>query len=89
MKKKSFLNWQEARRLRGIELFHKGWKQSEIAEALGVSKRAVFQWIQKYKCDGLCPIFNSAAISFMLLNSITFSVREAISLASCSSVIFA
>lgn len=52
MKKKSFLNWQEARRLRGIYLHRKGWKQKEIADVLGVSKMAVSQWIKKFKMEG-------------------------------------
>jgi transcriptional regulator len=31
-------NWREGRRLRAFELKERGWKQSEIAEALGVSE---------------------------------------------------
>jgi transcriptional regulator with XRE-family HTH domain len=31
-------NWQEGRRLRAWELLQKGWKQPQIAEALGVTK---------------------------------------------------
>lgn len=30
--------WREGRRLRAWELHHKGWKQQEIAEALGVTQ---------------------------------------------------
>ena len=36
--------WMEARRLRAWELLQKGWKQIEVAEALGVSRGAVSRW---------------------------------------------
>jgi predicted transcriptional regulator len=36
-------DWKEGRRLRAWELSQQGWKQREIAEALGVSKAAVSQ----------------------------------------------
>lgn len=38
-------NWQEIRRFRAYELKKKGWKQREIAEALGVTEGAVSQWL--------------------------------------------
>ena len=31
-------NWRDGRRFRAIELHQKGWKQKDIAEALGVAK---------------------------------------------------
>jgi len=34
-------NWREGRRLRAFELKEQGWKQKQIAEALGVSEGAV------------------------------------------------
>jgi transposase len=40
-------NWREGRRLRALELKERGWKQSEIAEALGVSEGAVSQWMKR------------------------------------------
>ena len=43
----SFKDWKEARRKRAFELKEHGWKQCEIAEALGVSKAAVSQWMVK------------------------------------------
>ncbi|MBF0207599.1 MAG: transposase [Oligoflexia bacterium] len=52
MKKKSISNWQEGRRLRGIELYCKGWSQVSISAALGVSRTSVDRWIRKYKKDG-------------------------------------
>lgn len=39
-------NWREARRLRAFELKQAGWTQPEIAEALGVSRGAVRQWMK-------------------------------------------
>jgi transposase len=46
---KSFVNWREERRLRALSLYHAGWQQKSIAEALGVTKGAVSQWIKKAK----------------------------------------
>lgn len=40
-------DWREIRRMRAWELKQKGWKQKDIAEALGVSKGAVSQWIHQ------------------------------------------
>jgi transposase len=39
-------NWREGRRLRAFELQEQGWKQEEIAEALGVTEGAVSQWMK-------------------------------------------
>ncbi len=39
-------DWREARRLRAWELKEKGWSQKAIAEALGVSKAAVSDWMR-------------------------------------------
>jgi transposase len=36
--------WKEARRLQALSLKRKGWKQTRIAEALGVTQAAVSQW---------------------------------------------
>ena len=43
----SFKDGKEARCKRALELKEQGWKQCEIAEALGVSKAAVSQWMVK------------------------------------------
>jgi transposase len=43
----------EARRLRAWKLFQKGWKQSDVAEALGVTRGAVSQWISKARKGGV------------------------------------
>jgi transcriptional regulator len=36
-------NWREGRRFRALELSQMGWKQKDIALALGVTKGAVSQ----------------------------------------------
>ena len=41
----AFKDWREARRKRAFELKEQGWKQREIAQALGVSEAAVSQWM--------------------------------------------
>ena len=45
-------DWREARRQRAYELAQKGWKQKDIAEALGVSKGAVSQWLKQARAGG-------------------------------------
>jgi transposase len=46
-------NWREGRRLRALELKERGWKQTEIADALGVSEGAVSQWMKRAKEEGV------------------------------------
>lgn len=46
-------NWREGRRLRAWELRKAGWKLQEIADALGVTKGAVSQWLQRARAKGL------------------------------------
>jgi transposase len=45
-------NWREGRRLRAFELKVRGWKQTQIAEALGVSEGAVSQWMKRATEEG-------------------------------------
>ena len=40
-------DWNEGRRLRAWELKRQGWKQQDIAAALGVSASAVSQWCKR------------------------------------------
>jgi transposase len=42
-------DWREERRLRCLDLYKKGWRQRDIAEALGVTKGAVSQWVKIFK----------------------------------------
>jgi transposase len=46
-------DWREGRRLRAFELKQEGWKQQEIAYALGVSKGAVSQWMKRAQEQGV------------------------------------
>jgi transposase len=46
-------DWREGRRLRAWELKQEGWKQQDIARALGVSKGAVSQWMKRAKQEGM------------------------------------
>src|SRR3712207_8768606 len=46
-------NWREGRRLRAWELKQEGWKQQDIARALGVSKGAVSQWMKRAQQEGI------------------------------------
>ena len=45
-------DWREGRRLRGWELLQQGWKQQDVAGALGVTKGAVSQWARKGRDGG-------------------------------------
>jgi len=45
-------DWREARRFRAFELKQDSWKQTDIAEALGVSEGAVSQWMKKAREGG-------------------------------------
>ena len=45
-------DWKEGRRLRALELFEQGWKQVRIAEALGVTRGAVSQWLKRAREGG-------------------------------------
>jgi len=46
-------DWREGRRMRAWELHEQGWKQKDIAAALGVSEGAVSQWFKKAKTQGM------------------------------------
>jgi transposase len=46
MGKKKAKSWKEERRKRAWVLYQAGWKQKDIAEALGVTRGAVSQWIK-------------------------------------------
>jgi transposase len=46
-------DWREGRRLRAWGLKQEGWSQQRIAEALGVSKGAVSQWMKRARQGGV------------------------------------
>jgi transposase len=50
---KQATDWREGRRLRAWELKQQGWSQQEIADALGVSKGAVSQWMKRGREGGV------------------------------------
>src|SRR5215211_7456658 len=50
---KEAVDWREGRRLRAWELKKEGWSQQRIAEALGVSKGAVSQWMKRGREGGV------------------------------------
>lgn len=45
-------NWKEERRFHTLKLKKSGWKQSEIAIALKVSKGTVSQWFHEARAPG-------------------------------------
>jgi transposase len=45
-------DWREGRRLRALELYEQGWKAVRIAEALGVTRGAVSQWLKAAREGG-------------------------------------
>src|SRR3712207_9282831 len=45
-------DWREGRRLRAWELAQQGWKQKDIAAALGVTQGAVSHWLTQARADG-------------------------------------
>src|SRR6476646_9389931 len=47
------LDWREGRRRRAWELKEQGWKQQDIAAALGVTPGAVSQWLKRARERGI------------------------------------
>src|SRR5258707_2588289 len=47
------LDWREGRRRRAWELQQAGWKQQDIAAALGVTGGAVSQWLSRAQAEGV------------------------------------
>ena len=52
MVKDKTTSWKEERRKRAWALYQTGWKQKDIAEALGVTQGAVSQWIKRGRAGG-------------------------------------
>ncbi len=46
-------DWREGRRLRAFELKERGWKQTQIADALGVTEGAISQWMKRAREKGV------------------------------------
>ena len=51
--KEARLDWREGRRRRAWELKEQGWKQQDIAAALGVTPGAVSQWLKRAREQGV------------------------------------
>src|SRR5271167_1526185 len=51
-------DWREWRRLRALSLFRHGWKECDIAEALGASKGAVSQWLATARVGGRKALYS-------------------------------
>jgi transposase len=51
--KTSQLDWREGRRRRAWELKEPGWKQQDIATAVGVTPGAVSQWLTRAREEGV------------------------------------
>src|SRR4051812_11401923 len=49
---------REWRRLRAWELKQQGWKQRDIATALGVTEGAVSQWLSRARAGGVDDLHN-------------------------------
>jgi transposase len=55
------LAWREGRRRRAWELKQQGWKQQDIAAALGVTPGAVSQWLTRAHAQGVDALRRHAA----------------------------
>ncbi len=51
--KEARLDWREGRRRRAWELAQPGWKQQDIAAALGVTPGAISQWLKRAREQGV------------------------------------
>ena len=49
-------SWREGRRLRAWELHQQGWKQKDIATALGITPGAVSQWMARGRAGGVAAL---------------------------------
>jgi transposase len=49
-------DWREWRRLRAWELKQQGWRQRDIAVALGVTEGAVSQWMSRGRQGGMASL---------------------------------
>jgi len=58
MREESFKprGWDEGRRLRAWELKQQGWKQADIAQALGVRQETVSRWMKRVRAGGVSAL---------------------------------
>jgi transposase len=57
-KQSTKLDWREERRFRAWDLHQQGWKQRDIATALGVTEGAVSQWLSRARAGGVEHLHN-------------------------------
>lgn len=50
------VDWKEGRRIRAWELYQQGWKQSDIARALGVADSSVSRWLDRARDEGVAGL---------------------------------
>src|SRR5438552_5248851 len=71
------VSWYEGRRLRAWELHQMGWKQTHIAQTLGVTQGAVSQWLARadhagvdalraHPAPGARPLLNPAQLAHLV-----------------------
>jgi transposase len=71
---------REARRIRAYELRQAGWKQKDIALALGVTKGAVSQWMSRAREGGVEALRrhpSPGAVSRLSAEQISHCMRSA------------
>lgn len=56
MLERGFHDWREWRRFQALRLARRGWKQGDIAEALGISEGAVSQWLAHVRDQGTAAL---------------------------------
>jgi transposase len=54
-------DWREWRRMRALYLKQQGWKQRDIAAALGVTEAAVSQWLATARRGGVVALLSHPA----------------------------
>jgi transposase len=54
-------DWKEWRRMRALHLQQQGWKQRDIADALGVSEGTVSRWLATAQRDGAAALLSHPA----------------------------
>jgi transposase len=72
-------DWREGRRLRAWELHQQGWKQKDIAAALGVTPGAVSQWLKRGRAGGVAQreLLAQCAEAFGFIGQVWTSKRVA------------
>src|SRR5215472_10485464 len=76
------LDWREGRRRRAWELKQQGWKQQDIAAALGVTAGAVSQLLRRVREQGVEALRRTFGVAYhpahisRLLHAVRHSVQQ-------------